>query len=301
MNNDSDILSEIINNEKDDEVKNLEVDLTKQMNIFQQKKFEEKHWYFKYRIKALQRLLKGYIIGENCDILDIGVGTGTLSKYLEQFGKVTHIEQDINSIKFNNSLEITKGIFPWNMALPDKRFDYIVLLNLIEYNDNIKWILDVSKSLLKPNGKIILSTLSGKKLSKNDMMYKVKKRYSIEDLTNILNEINMKINYYTYFESLSLQEQLKENLNKWFDEEIIYWNELNENNDIIYDYLISKELPKLGISKINNGNQLFLIAENMSKEDMINRSIKISKNNKRVGLIDLAIDKFAKKIRKNEQ
>lgn len=297
-----DILSEIINEDiGEDEILDIEIDLSKRLTVAQQKKFEEKHWYFKYRIKALKRLLKGYILGDNIDILDIGVGTGTLSRYLEEFGNVTHIDCDTNCVKFNSDLKITHGLFPWNMALPNKKFDFVVLLNIIEYNDSIKWFLDVCKTLLKPNGKIIISTLAGNELSKNDILYKVKKRYSMEELANIFNEINMNITYQTFFESLSLQEQLKGTLDKIFEEQTIYWNQISDNNNSIYNYLIEKEFPKLGINKISNGNQIFLIAENMSKEDIINRSLKSSKNNKKVSFIDFAIDKVASKLRKNEQ
>ena len=292
------LLDDIINEGIDDGFEKRITEKEK-LTIKQQKDFEEKHWFFKYRIDVLKKMIKGYIpTSENkneIDILDIGIGTGTLSKELENYGNVVHIECNENIINFNPDIECIKGVFPWGLKLPDKKFDVVVLFNLIEYMDNISWILYITKNLLKPNGRILISTLNGKELSKNDKLYEVKRRYSLDDFKKMCKEGNLKIYYSTCFENLSMKDQLKSSLNKLLAENEIYLNFIPENNDEIYKDLKSRELPTLGVSNKNtSGNQIFLVLKGMTKEEIDEEVKKASKNNQKAKFIDLAIDAIVK-------
>ena len=142
---------------------------------------ENKHWYFKYRIKALSTIIDNFIIKENADILDVGVGTCTISKKLEEKGNCIHIDCNDKIIydASEKGIEVIKCDIPWNMSHIDgKKFDYIVVFNLIEYLDKDVWSLDVLKSFLKEDGKILLTTLTNPLVyDMNDKLYNIKRRY----------------------------------------------------------------------------------------------------------------------------
>ena len=257
--------------------------------------------YFKYRIKAHKKIIKNFVKGEDIDILDIGVGTGTLSKFLEKKGNCVHVDMLDEVIDFNSDLEIIKGFFPWGIDLPDKKYDYILLFNFLEYNDTPRWILEIAKSKLKPNGKIIITTQAGQDLTVNDKFYGIKRRYKMEEVQKMMNDLGLKEVYGSYFEGHSLQVQVKDALNKMFDEATVYWNKIPQNNDEIYNYLLDKDLYYLCKQKLTQGNQIVFVAEIMTEKEKEKLSIKRQNDNKKVSLIDRAIEMYAKSKENKQQ
>lgn len=293
-----DLLLSIIESEVEEENEKLKISKNDRLTLEQIKHFEDKHWYFKYRIKALNRLMTGYIIKKDSKILDIGTGTGTVSKLLENYGECTHIDFDEKTIEYNkkNDLNVSYGELPWKLNLKDNYYDYVVLFNIIEYLDNEKWALEVMKNKLKEDGKIIISTLSDPSYyNENDKFYGIKRRYNLKTIEKTLFSIGLKVEYHTFFENTPIKKQLSDTSNRIFEEETLYWNEISKDNDELYDYFINKELPMLGVKPISSGKQLFLVIRKLTKEERIEQLDKITEKENKSRIIDLIIGKIVKK------
>ena len=232
---------------------------------------ENEHWFYKYRNAMLKRMLKMHIKGEDLKIANIGVLTGTLAKYIESFGEITHIDSNISHIKFvqsEHNLNVEYGELPWMIPLEDHSMDYIIMLNYLEYLDNDFWSLDNINKKLKKSGKLILSTLANKNLyGLNDEVYGVKRRYTKANLTKMLKENGFNIDYFTYYESFSsLKQSLKLLKDKLFEEEEIYLNKVPVNNDEIYT-LSKIDLDTIKDKPLLHGNQMFFVCSKMSESE----------------------------------
>lgn len=303
---DDDLLMSIIESEED-EISLKSINPLEKMDIYQQKYMEDKHWFFKYRLDVLTGLLKRFITKtENLDILDIGIGTGTISKELEKFGNCIHVEKDQEIIKYNNQvnpeLKIVKAEVPWDIAnIEDKKFDFIIIYNLLEYVEKDKWTLDVLKSKLKPNGKILLSTLtSNSLLGANDKLYGVKRRYSYNALEDLLFQELLKVDFYTFFENPSFTKKISDSTDKMFKEDDIYFNYISKENTITYDYYYNKELKHVLKKKLTTGNQLFMVISIMSQKEKQEYIEALNKKNE-LNMIDKIIDKIVDKKDKEEE
>lgn len=304
-----DFLMSILESDND-EINLKSINPLEKMDIYQMNYIEDKHWYFKYRIEVLSELIKKYIKGDNLDILDIGVGTGTLSKLLDTLGNTIHMENDDEIIKFNNKvnpdLNIIKAGVPWNInLLKDQKFDYIVMLNLMEYVDNQKWIIDVLKASLKEDGKIIISTLSNASpIGANDTAYGIIKKFSLDELKDILIQESLKIDNYTFFENPSIYKKFSENTDKALKEDDLYWNYISKDNNITLEYYESKELKQVVKHGIKQGNQLFIVSSKMTQKDKEDYKKEQEKKKERKfidKLIDSVVDSRDKKEKEKQE
>jgi len=99
------------------------------------------------------------LIPENSKILDIGCGDGSIRNFLKN-SDYYGIDGDKNLI-----LELTKQKIKAKQAdlnkeeLPFKKekFDFILLLDILEHVANPAKLLDIAKSRIKPEGKIIIT------------------------------------------------------------------------------------------------------------------------------------------------
>ena len=135
-------------------------------------KFKILHNLTPVRIKYIKKIvtLKN---NNNLEILDLGCGGGLLSEPLCRLGaKVTGIDFIKNNIKIakqhakQSNLEINyicQNLYNLNLK---KKFDVILLLEVIEHLDNWQKLIKKLDKLLKPKGKLIISTINRNLISK---------------------------------------------------------------------------------------------------------------------------------------
>lgn len=276
------------------------ITLNQPLSYQKQKDYENIHWYYKYRIEVLQRLMKAHIIKNKNDtklsILDIGIGTGTISTILENYGDCIHIEYDKNVINLNKNLNnVVFGKAPWELNINNNlKFDYIILFNILEYVDNVNWMIDILNTYLNDNGKILISTLMNpEKKGKNEELYNIKNRFKFEELNEIFYRNGLIIKDYTYFENLPKDKQIIESFNKFVEDEVLYFNIIPKDNNKIYSYLKEKEFPKIGINQLKNGQQIFIKLTKMSKKEKQKLIDELQEKNNKPKLIDKIIDSIA--------
>lgn len=291
-----DIIMEIVEQEEND-TPEIKIKDKEKLTISEIHEIEDIHWYYKYRNKMLKKLLSMNINGNKNKIANIGFGTGTLSKYVEKFGDVTHLDISPENILFareNFNINPLYCELPWILPLDDYSYDYIIMLNIIELIDNDFWTLDNLNRKLKPNGKLIISTLSNPALyCLNDKVYGVKRRYNKGDFVKMLKDTGFKVKYFTYYETFPcLERSFKILKDKLFEEETVYLSYIPENNDKIYS------VARVDLDTINTkksfpiGNQMFFVCSKMNSKE---KNMYINGKEKEDGIVKKILSKLQNK------
>jgi 2-polyprenyl-3-methyl-5-hydroxy-6-metoxy-1,4-benzoquinol methylase len=148
---------------------------------------EFKEYFVQYPIKhskGSSHYLVQKLAGTNQEILEIGCGGGLLSKELHANGnRVTGIDpaseplaQDESEPYFENYIraDLDDGIRPAMDLLPDalkaRRFDRVLLLDILEHLKNPELLLRQSRDALAPHGQLIVSVPNVANLSVRAML-----------------------------------------------------------------------------------------------------------------------------------
>lgn len=157
---------------------------------------EDTHFWFvgkRYFVSAILDNHKSQIK----EVLDLGSGTGGMTKYLEKYGKIRGVE--INKIAINlaqkRGLKIRKGNVQ-NLRLGQKKFDLITIFDVL-YHKNIKdekKIFKKIKNNMSKNGYLLITDAALPILaSKHDKALSGKRRYKLSDMEKLLNNSDYKI------------------------------------------------------------------------------------------------------------
>jgi|SRR6056300_1198825 cyclopropane fatty-acyl-phospholipid synthase-like methyltransferase len=136
-------------------------------------------WWYKARLNVLTYILKN-ISSDPLKILEIGPGKGNNLNTLSKFGSVDVLETDLNFIKhIKDSTSVKIGNYYKNFNEIEKKYDLIILLDVIEHIENTKVFMDEVTKILLENGKIIVSVPAYKSLwSIHDEKLKHFRRYT---------------------------------------------------------------------------------------------------------------------------
>ena len=181
-------------------------------------RLEESKWFYKYKHKMLIEILKKSDLDfEDKIITDIGVGTGKLSKELEQFGEIDYRFDSSKEYKryaeeeFN--LEIEEGSLPYKIELKESNIVY--LLDVLEYLIVPGLSLNVIYNHLKEGGYLVLTTVFHNYLhSEVNKQNGVVKRYSKRYLDQMLRGYGFEIKYFSYLDYEVFRLAILKNLTK---------------------------------------------------------------------------------------
>lgn len=171
----------------------------------QERVIKEKNFTYRNIISCLNNNLNG-----KQKILDIGCGAGTIDFYLATRGyKVFGIDvssisiktckETVDALKINHN-DITFKVMDFPNEKPVGKFDSVICFEVIEHLENDGKALGIIFDLLSSGGTLFLSTPS-----KNAPLYRIGysknfdrevghlRRYSSEELTNILEKLGFQI------------------------------------------------------------------------------------------------------------
>lgn len=120
--------------------------------------------YGKVRVDFIDEVIEDFDLGTSLNILDLGCGTGWLSRALCRYGTVTGVDFAPDTITAANEVYGECGTFlvadpsSPTLGLPENMYDLIVASEVIEHVEDHAALLTQIQILLKPNGWLILTT-----------------------------------------------------------------------------------------------------------------------------------------------
>ncbi len=162
-------------------------------------RIDETDFWSKVKAKLILKLVEG------TSVLDVGCGTGRLSKLLQDKNfNVTAIDNDSKAVEIAKKKGVNcfvADITEWNAK---GKFDCIILGDVLEHIEDDRSALQRVHGMLNPNGCLIVNVPCYQALfSKHDMALGHKRRYSNKELKIKLKE-NFKIESFRHWNLLAL-------------------------------------------------------------------------------------------------
>ncbi len=162
---------------------------------------ENKNFWHLNRKKYILDLFRKYI-DKNNHILEIGAGTGNVTKMLVDHGyKAAAGELHIKGLKFAQKYGITElyRFDLFNNPFKD-HFNAIGMFDVLEHLDDEKQALQGIYNMLKPDGKLIITVPAHQWLwNRKDAVNDHKRRYELETLKLLLTNNGFEIKYASHF------------------------------------------------------------------------------------------------------
>lgn len=230
---------------------------------------EEKHFWFIARKEFINQEIRKYI-DKSSSIIEIGAGTGSVSRYLMQNGysNISVGEMHLSGLLYAQQYGIDK-CYQFNLLKTpfEDEFDVVCMFDVLEHIEDDNLALQNIYKSLKNNGKIVLTVPSHMWLwNREDIVAGHKRRYTKKALINKLQKNGFEIlNARYFFMTITPLLYLRTILNK-DDGSDIKNEEFNKgismnpilNNILLYasrlENKISNFLPNLF------GGSLFIIA-----------------------------------------
>ena len=172
-------------------------------SVYQQfYELERDHWWFKGMRNMCLRMITQYVPNKSEHrILDVGCGTGELTRALVSFGVVTGADSSDEALIFCRRRGLNKLVKTSAECTPfgDNTFSLIIAFGLIEHLNNDQLFLKEMYRVLQPGGSLIILTSAFNFLwSEHDVVVHHKRRYRISELKIKFNSAGYKIRKISY-------------------------------------------------------------------------------------------------------
>lgn len=161
---------------------------------------EEEHFWFRGKRAYIDSVLKNQIgVGK---ILDVGCGTGGLTKYLEKYGEVVGVDSSKTAIKLTKSrgVKVVEGeveLLPFS----DNEFDLVCIFDVL-YHERVGFVDRALRELyrvVKPGGYLLITDSAFEFLrGYHDGSLGGKRRFTREDLSRRLKNAEFNVVKSTY-------------------------------------------------------------------------------------------------------
>ncbi len=145
----------------------------------------ETHWWWNSRNNFVMRKVKGLLL-DKIKILDVGCGSGTVTKELRRYGQVTAIEPDLDLFKKIQIPDVKIHNCDLLRFNTTETYDLIVMLDVLEHIEDDNGALIRLGQLLNKQGHILINVPAYNSLwSKHDdinLHYRRYQREAIETL-----------------------------------------------------------------------------------------------------------------------
>lgn len=117
-------------------------------------------FYTQHRIIATREFMKENGFNKGKIVLDLGARQGWFNKLFRElnFEKIIAIDIDADALEINDANEKYILNLEWSLPFNDNTFEYIYAAELIEHLDKRKEFLKEIYRILKPSGKLLLTT-----------------------------------------------------------------------------------------------------------------------------------------------
>lgn len=167
---------------------------------------EKEHWWFVARRSILDQVIRKLNLPQDSDIFEAGCGTGGNLEMLSPHGRVYAMELDDEARSFASKREvgyIQAGYLPHVIPFEEKRFDLIVILDVLEH---LEKDLDSLKALykrLKKDGWLLITVPAYPWLwTRQDDLLHHKRRYVLPHLYDLVHSAGYQVHFVSYFNSV---------------------------------------------------------------------------------------------------
>jgi SAM-dependent methyltransferase len=193
------------------------VQLMERVAYRQMAELDQRHWWYRARREILSDLIRREAaLPKGSLILEVGCGTGHNFEMLGQFGHVDAIELDDDSRSLAEQRlgrSISTSPLPALAGIPDRHYELIVALDVIEHIDDDKAAVAAIAGKLKPGGKFVMTVPAHPWMwSAHDTVNHHKRRYSKRALRDLIEGSPLRLDKISYFNSLLFPAAIAERL-----------------------------------------------------------------------------------------
>lgn len=196
---------------------------------------EDKHFWHLGKRELADKIIKKYLSVKKPQILDIGCGTGKNLDMLNKIGYSYGIDASPEAIKFCklrklNNVSLGKAE---NTGFNNNSFDLVTMFDVLEHTSESKTLAEASR-IIKSPGYLLITVPAYKWLwSKWDEVLKHKKRYTKNEIKEILDRYGFKTIKTSYFFSYLLIPVIITRFIKQLMRKEDYGSDFSINNPII--------------------------------------------------------------------
>jgi len=167
---------------------------------------QKKHWWLVTKKKIVLSFIERYTKKPAPAILDIGCGSGLMLNALEKLGQTHGMDMSDEAIAFSKEIfsgTVKKGSLPNDLPYPEKSFDLITALDVIEHVDDDVAALKSLHARLTDHGKMVITVPACMSLwSAFDTQNEHKRRYSRTELKSKILEAGYSIEKISYYNTI---------------------------------------------------------------------------------------------------
>lgn len=166
------------------------------------------HWWFVARRRIIGALIEAQagLPRTGGRILEVGAGTGSNLALLQRYGRVDAIEPDDGARALaarRSGIAVKGGLLPDGVALEDRAYDLIVLLDVLEHIPDDAGTLAALKPKLAAGGRLLMTVPAMPWLwSAHDVAHHHQRRYTRRALAEVVKGAGFRIRHLTHFNSL---------------------------------------------------------------------------------------------------
>lgn len=169
-------------------------------------RIEAGHWWYRTRRAIVHDIINAnFEKPSNLQLADIGCGTGTLTKELEQYGTCLGIDTAQKAIDYCN----TRGVVNLRLGsaeatgCPTNSMDVVLCLDVLEHLDDDMLGIEEIKRILKPNGIGIIFVPAFMFLwGVTDELGQHRRRYRLPEIADKFTDAQFTIQKKSYFNTL---------------------------------------------------------------------------------------------------
>lgn len=174
--------------------------------VTQYENLERNHWWWLARRRILLRILRS-LIGNRENraptLLDVGCGAGMNLAAFKDLFDCRGLEPDPHlaaRAEVNSGVAIHRGTLGNLGDIEGSRFDFILLLDVLEHLEDDEGALKACARLLAPGGKIIVTVPAMRRLwSVHDAANQHKRRYELESLGGVIERAGLEADLIRYW------------------------------------------------------------------------------------------------------
>jgi SAM-dependent methyltransferase len=178
---------------------------------------DERHWWYRARRRVLADLIRREAMPpDGGHILEIGCGTGHNLEMLASFGEIDALELDEEArgiAEKRLGRKVMSTPLPELAGVPDRHYDLIAALDVIEHIDDDSAAVAAIAAKLKPRGKLVMTVPAHRWMwSAHDVVNHHKRRYSKNALRRLVEGSPLRLDKIGYFNSLLFPAAVAERL-----------------------------------------------------------------------------------------